>query len=153
MGREGHETTVVCSSIALLQERFRQVQREKEMREERELLRTSLSEPNNNNMNKVQFNNLSTSTNVGYEPSRLFFHPDLFFPRKSITSQKVSLSLWPSFGCDFEDEDEHRYYFCSGVEKPVFKTLWPLETPMLNTCDQDSKDGFCETDVDTSLHL
>ena len=39
MGRQGNDPTVMHSSIALLQERFRQLQRAKEMREERELLR------------------------------------------------------------------------------------------------------------------
>ncbi|KAK1306582.1 hypothetical protein QJS10_CPA10g01824 [Acorus calamus] len=37
MGRVANDPTVLHSSIALLQERFRQLQRVKEMREEREL--------------------------------------------------------------------------------------------------------------------
>ncbi|CAL9053487.1 unnamed protein product [Musa banksii] len=39
MGRQSNDTTARCSSIALLQERFRQLQRIKEMREEKRILR------------------------------------------------------------------------------------------------------------------
>ncbi|URD97971.1 hypothetical protein MUK42_30500 [Musa troglodytarum] len=39
MGRQSNDATVRCSSIALLQERFRQLQRIKEMREEKRILR------------------------------------------------------------------------------------------------------------------
>ncbi|RWW26031.1 hypothetical protein GW17_00009600 [Ensete ventricosum] len=38
MGRQSNDTAVRCSSIALLQERFRQLQRIKEMREEKRIL-------------------------------------------------------------------------------------------------------------------
>ena len=44
MGRDSHDPTSFHSSIALLQERFRQLQRVKEMREERELQKM-LNEP------------------------------------------------------------------------------------------------------------
>ncbi|GMI85655.1 hypothetical protein HRI_002234800 [Hibiscus trionum] len=39
MGRQGGDPTVVSSSIALLQQRFRQLQKDREKREEKELLR------------------------------------------------------------------------------------------------------------------
>ncbi|XP_057465795.1 uncharacterized protein LOC130755432 [Actinidia eriantha] len=55
------------SSIALLQERFRQLQRAKEMREEKELMKqVSKSHP--------------TNSPTCHDPSRLFFNSELIAP-------------------------------------------------------------------------
>ncbi|WOK95459.1 hypothetical protein Cni_G04166 [Canna indica] len=42
MGRQSNDSIVLNSSIALLQERFKQLQRDRERREERELRRSSV---------------------------------------------------------------------------------------------------------------
>ncbi|GFZ07379.1 hypothetical protein Acr_19g0003160 [Actinidia rufa] len=67
--RERSESLAVhSSSIALLQERFRQLQRAKEMREEKELMKqVSKSHPTN-------------SPTCSHDPSRLFFNSELITP-------------------------------------------------------------------------
>ncbi|PON34011.1 hypothetical protein PanWU01x14_347890 [Parasponia andersonii] len=150
MGRESHgyptTTHVVHSSIALLQERFRELQRVKEMREERELLRM-LAEPHNSTFYK-QFN-----TTQYYKPAtKLAFHHDMMFQQRS-TAPQVSLSLWPTF----QNSSEEQYYYCSSfVESPLLMKTWPkVDAPSFEACLNKSQDSVVdhESDVDTSLHL
>ncbi|CAI8590539.1 unnamed protein product [Vicia faba] len=81
MGRENHDPTIVHSSIALLQERFRQLERVKEMREERELKRM-LNEPKQQTYDQST-TRLSSSNH------------ELIIPSRS-SPPHVSLSLWPT---------------------------------------------------------
>ncbi|CAL5410376.1 unnamed protein product [Camellia sinensis] len=74
MGRESSDQIVIHSSIALLQERFRQLQRVKEMRQGRDLVRTL---PDQN------------------EPSKLFFRSELLNPPPR-SPRQISLSLCPN---------------------------------------------------------
>ncbi|EOY28933.1 hypothetical protein QUC31_013304 [Theobroma cacao] len=134
MGRESinDPTIVFQSSIALLQERFRQLQRMKEMREERELLRKH-AEPKQCN------------PTLPYEPSRLFFH---FLPPRSPPPQ-VPFSIWSG--------SQHR---CSGTdsqstEAPLFESLLPTASKIpdsMHVSQNKFDDSDCD-DVDTSLHL
>ncbi|GAB2212541.1 hypothetical protein Droror1_Dr00020514 [Drosera rotundifolia] len=65
---------VIQSSILLLQERFKQLEKEKEMREKRELLRM-FNEP------KEKINSYVIPTSIQcYDPSKFFFHPELVIP-------------------------------------------------------------------------
>ncbi|KAL1372768.1 uncharacterized protein LOC127741490 [Arachis duranensis] len=68
---------IMHSSIALLQERFRELQRVKEMREERELLKMML--------------------NSDHQPSKSPSSPS---PPPPLPPPRVSLSLWPTSSQD-----------------------------------------------------
>ncbi|KAJ0081382.1 hypothetical protein Patl1_09683 [Pistacia atlantica] len=85
MGRESNDTIIIQSSIALLQERFRQLQRVKEMREERE-------------QNKVLIQPKLFDTPMHYKlspsNSRLFFH--FLPPRSSSSYQQLQPHKFPS---------------------------------------------------------
>ncbi|KAF4368777.1 hypothetical protein F8388_021389 [Cannabis sativa] len=161
MGMESHEypSQVVHSSIALLQERFRELQRVKEMREEKELLRL-LSEPNNNNTSYInkQFNLMKSLTpdQYYYEPTKLIFQPNLV-PHHQTTplpKPQVSLSLWPTFQTSFHEE---QYYYVNTNEMSpdllMKSSSWPIivNSPSFKSSMNDSVDH--EPDVDTSLHL
>ncbi|KAK8293435.1 hypothetical protein V6Z11_D06G188800 [Gossypium hirsutum] len=138
MGRESMNDPIVTqSSIALLQERFRQLERMKEMREERELLR-KLAEPK-------QCNNPTC-----YEPSGLLFFHLLTTPRPrsppSPPPRQVPnmSSLWCStFGY---------------METPLFgllptTTVTGKSSPTLHVSLNKSQDSDYNDDIDTSLHL
>ncbi|PSS10427.1 Protein FAM50B like [Actinidia chinensis var. chinensis] len=136
MGRESSDRQVVIhSSIALLRERFMQLQREKEMRQRRELLRTLWE-------SERYITNSSTISH--YEPSQLFFfQTEILKPPPC----QVSLALWPN------SQIKHSNSF-QGTEKPQVMKLWQPSTtdkpfvraPPIKFNDSDS-------DVDTSLHL
>ena len=155
MGRESHEypTKVVHSSIALLQERFKELQRVKEMREERELL-GMLAEPNNGIYKQFNTNNFIFQPQY-YEPAKLFlYHHDLKIQQRS--TPQVSLSLWPTLQGSFEEQ----YYNCSSFNEITHLLMksWPkveytpsFEVEAFMNKSQDSVDH--ESDVDTSLHL
>ncbi|KAL0738172.1 hypothetical protein Bca4012_014382 [Brassica carinata] len=123
MARDRNEQIVIQSSIALLQERFRQLQRARELRAERELLNPK---PNHQDTNILQY--------YSEPPSFGFFQ---FLPLNSQTtsSQKLlSLSLCPHSNSDL-------------IEKPSFCHHWPNkeDTKVVGIDRYD--------DVDTSLRL
>ncbi|CAL9761732.1 unnamed protein product [Musa acuminata subsp. burmannicoides] len=64
MGRQNNDDTVLCSSIALLQERFRRLQQIKEMRKERQILQLTAEA----------------------EQPKWFIHHDLKHPSRSLCS-------------------------------------------------------------------
>ncbi|CAL5391041.1 unnamed protein product [Camellia sinensis] len=70
MGRQHTEPTMVGSSIALLQERFRKLQKVREKREKRELL-------------KLFSESKSPSTAAATPNMPLSFHPEMIFPESS----------------------------------------------------------------------
>lgn len=137
MGRENQDPTIVHSSIALLQERFRQLERVKEMREERELKRM-LNEP------KQQTYDQST---------RLFSsNHELIIPSRS-SPPHVSLSLWPTTSSQVKQQEEYH----TSLKSPVSMNL--CTTSYTQNMQANSwKNGYdCESasdsGVDTSLHL
>ncbi|KAI4298793.1 hypothetical protein L6164_032310 [Bauhinia variegata] len=138
MGRESHYPTVVHShsSIALLQERFRQLQRVKEMREERELLKL-VSQPKQLNHNPT----------TSYEPTRLFFHPELVVPSRS--PPHVSLTLWPT------PLENHTRSPDIPASTSLRSKVYPysLQASRKNVYDCDHSDSESDSGVDTSLHL
>lgn len=150
-------TVVVRSSIALLQERFRELQRVKVMRQQKEALRKlALSEPN-------------------YEPeaARLPFHPNADDHHVQLShghgspSPSSVLSLWPTLQLQKRKRDEEEYYIHRRRRKiinesPLLINLWPkvTDTPSsssssVETCSSNKMEtSECESDdVDTSLHL
>ncbi|XP_059636715.1 uncharacterized protein LOC132278830 [Cornus florida] len=139
MGRESSDQqhTVIHSSIALLQERFRQLERMKEMREERELMRM-ISESHD----QQQY---SSSPTMHYEPSSssFFFHSELILPPRVVPPVQVSLSLWPNSQSKCSD--------FRGLDQTAMKT-WPTDTPLVRASPVKSTQDS-DSDVDTSLHL
>lgn len=157
MGRQD-SNVVVHSSIALLQERFRQLQKVKEMREERELVRLlSLSNPKKH---------ASFNTNcVLFDPSvaRFLSHPEFMMmlpptPTTMLTLPQTSLSLWPT-------SPSQGKKLGVSVDVPPLMNLWPTSDRSSSTCcdsvvssliskvDDDDRESDSDTDVDTSLHL
>ncbi|CAJ2649408.1 unnamed protein product [Trifolium pratense] len=147
MNRKIHDTAMVNSSIALLQERFRQLQRVKEMREKRELLKM---------LSNAETKHFNFNSCMSHEPitTRLFFHPELININTSSRSSPphVSLSLWPTTSQGMQD----------GINNNNTSTV--VETPVLfkNLCSKDctqkqplqaSWNNVYDSGVDTSLHL
>lgn len=123
MRRESCEPTMMHSSIALLQERFRQLERAKEMRQQKELLRLfSDVEP--------------VRTPSAYEPSK-YVHSELMLP----PAQHVQGTLYaqPSMQSMHTDLQVN--------ETPKLSNLQPTDTVI------HIRNDFDESDVDTSLHL
>lgn len=144
MRRKIHDPTVVHSSIALLQERFIQLQSVKEMREKRELMKMLSTEPKHFN-----FSNPTTIYDQSTTTTRLFFHPELIIPSKS--PLHVSLSLWPtSQGMQEDNNNNHNSSTnCTVESTTVSKNLCstqPVQASWKDVYDSDSG-------VDTSLHL
>ncbi|KAM7279557.1 hypothetical protein ACFE04_006691 [Oxalis oulophora] len=111
------------SSITLLQERFRQLQKAKEMRQEREILKLYYAK-------SEQFN----STYHRFEP---FFHSELIIPpcqnlQGSHCSQHSKISK----------HGDHQV-----TQTPILANLWSA-----NSVTQ-RMNNFDDSDVDTSLHL
>lgn len=116
------------SSIALLQERFRQLQRAKEMREEKELLRL-LSESERTNPAKR------------YEPTGFFFHSESLLPHRPPSSHQNSVYLQPNL------QSKHGNLQATETTS-IFGNISSTGAAMNNrTYNMD------DSDVDTSLHL
>ncbi|KAI5334063.1 hypothetical protein L3X38_024196 [Prunus dulcis] len=135
MARQGLDGTVSHSSIVLLQERFRQLQRAKEMREERELLRQVLSGSERINVPATH-----------YEPTGLFFQsggsggltdPHYKPPPQGSMYHKPNLqSKHDNFLQVSDDESQVLGNICSSSVSVMNRT-----------------NNFDDSDVDTSLHL
>ncbi|XP_057956685.1 uncharacterized protein LOC131149906 [Malania oleifera] len=125
MSKQSGDPSVMPSSIALLQERFRQLQRAKEMREEKELLRLfSNSEP----ANPTTF----------HEPSRLPFTSELILPPRP--PLQTSLSQPPN--------SQSKHADLQVIETPVWANNLRSRDRVPHRSDNPD-----DSDVDTSLHL
>ncbi|KAE8689662.1 Carbohydrate-binding X8 domain superfamily protein [Hibiscus syriacus] len=143
MGRESIDDHVVSTqslSIALLQERFRQLERMKEMREERELLRKLSEQPKQCNIHPTSYESPPSGL--------LLFHlftsvaPPRQVPNLSIWSGGAAASSSSTLGC---------------METPLFALLptiigTPSSTSLHVGRDKIQDSEYCD-DVDTSLHL
>uniref|UniRef100_A0A5B7BZL8 Uncharacterized protein n=1 Tax=Davidia involucrata TaxID=16924 RepID=A0A5B7BZL8_DAVIN len=125
MGRQNSDPTVAGSSIALLQERFRQLQRVREKREERELLKL-FSEPER-----------STPT-MNLEPAKLSFQPEMIFPPRPTLHDSLSLGL--------NSQSKHADF--RAIKTPPSTNLWSTDAAVMSTSQI-----FENSEVDTSLHL
>ncbi|KAK8545747.1 hypothetical protein V6N13_067013 [Hibiscus sabdariffa] len=113
----------VHSSIALLQERFRQLQRAKELRREREVVRL---------LSEAERINPGTQN----EAPQLFFHSELILqPRPPLQGSAYGESSMRSM--------HNRRQV---IETPILSNLQQRDT-ILHTST------FNDSDVDTSLHL
>jgi hypothetical protein len=144
MNRKIHDPIVVNSSIVLLQERFRQLQRVKEMREKRELLKM---------LGNHETKHMNSSRGMSHEPiTRLFFHPELININSSGSPSPphVSLSLWPtSQGMQDDNNNNSTSTSSDTVETLVlFKNFCSQSKPL-----QASWNNVHDSGVDTSLHL
>ncbi|KAF9664394.1 hypothetical protein SADUNF_Sadunf16G0014000 [Salix dunnii] len=134
MGNENNDPIVIQSSIALLQERFRQLQRVKAMREEKELSKVLMESPK------------QLSPTMQYEPaaSRLFFHSELILQPRS--PPRICLSLWPN------TQSKQGSFWCE--DTPALMSSSPAKTPsnhgLLDKFDDHATD---HDNIDTSLHL
>ncbi|CAL1384708.1 unnamed protein product [Linum trigynum] len=123
-------TIMHSSSIALLQERFRQLERAREMRQQRELFRFFAEA-------EQQVKPVATAM-VVYEPPNNFSQPELLFPSKQqllISSQKQMKGQ-----CHFDLQVR---------ENPDLANLRSANLLMMQT----QYNYFDESEVDTSLHL
>ncbi|RAL37893.1 hypothetical protein DM860_000587 [Cuscuta australis] len=152
MGRRGGDNQIALdshySSIAMLQERFRQLERAKETREERELLMMKTLSSSSS------FSSSSSSPSSYYQDhygptpppaSKRTVNAELsLFPGAAVakpsSSKKISLSLWP------------------GADSPVggFRPGGPTHTSVHGNNwvikhEHHGDSDYC--DVDTSLHL
>lgn len=134
MGRQGADPspTVASSSIALLQERFRELQRVKQRREERELMRLSL-EPD---LAAAPARNPDRQAKFGLQPGM----------SSSSSSAQDYCSLSLGLGAHANGDIAG-----SGVVKTDPRLgLWPgNDRPAISGTSK----GFESPDVDTSLHL
>lgn len=121
MGRQSDPA--VHSSIALLQERFKQLQRVKEMRQEREVLRL---------LSEAERINPATP----YEVSQTFFHSELILQSR----RPLQVSLYR------ESSMQSMHTQQQVIETPVLSNLQPRVTAI-------HASTFNDSDVDTSLHL
>lgn len=153
MGRESHECpSAIGSSIALLQERFRHLQRVKQMREERELIirMLAVAEPNNKHCL-----NIHVKPTMYFEAARLFPNPQR--PIQVQPQNQVSVSQW-------QNNVHYRSVESSSTScftRPLMN-LWPIDynTPSSSSdasssSSKLSEEHLCDSDyeVDTSLHL
>ncbi|CAH8306076.1 unnamed protein product [Eruca vesicaria subsp. sativa] len=123
MARDRNEQIVIQSSIALLQERFRQLHKARELRAERELL---TPRPNHLDTKILQYYS---------EPASFGFFQFLPLNSQTASSQKLlSLSLCPQSTSN-------------PIEKPSFCHDWP------NKEDKKVVGIDRYDDVDTSLRL
>ena len=130
MGRQGSDRAMVSSSIALLQERFKQLQRVKERREEKELLKL-----------------FSESETIA--PAMILDsvsgQPKTFRPcRQPLNLNQDFLSL------GLNSIPKIKYADSRPAKKAISwsSSLWPVESNFVSTSS-----SFDTSDVDTSLHL
>lgn len=133
MGRESGDSIVIQSSIALLQERFKQLQRMKEMREERELLRKKFHSPET----KPQYEAMITGD---YEPTaRFFFH---FLPQKSPPGPLSDL---------LSHDSKSSMGSMDGT--PILMSFLPVKSHVQEVSSFKFETCSDSGDIDTSLHL
>ncbi|GAB2298975.1 hypothetical protein Dimus_033051 [Dionaea muscipula] len=166
----GRDDGVIQSSILLLQERFRQLQKEKEMREKRELLKmfSEAQEKSNYYYNYtgslLSTSNVSDSTSTAtlvniassmqyYDPLKFFFHPELVMPPPAAAAAADHLSL--DDNNDHHDHDQLGLSFlpCSQGKNITIGVFGTKANVPLFGRNNNKFDDPAASDVDTSLHL
>ncbi|CAK7349108.1 unnamed protein product [Dovyalis caffra] len=132
MGRQNGDATAVNSSIALLQERFRELQRIREKRQEKEILKL-FSSPESDQR-------VAPTMHFDQPACKLTFQPDQM--NRPSTSQDSLLSL----GLNSQSNNMHPDF---RAMKTTPSSLWPNSTGN----SASSSRNFENSDVDTSLHL
>ncbi|CAA3030684.1 Hypothetical predicted protein [Olea europaea subsp. europaea] len=121
------------SSIALLQERFRQLEKMKEMRQEKELLRILSESESRHGYPFMHYEPVNKSC---FSSKLLMFAPK--------PDCQLSLSLFP-------DTVQIKSSSFRGVEVPRGTISWLVDTP--STSSSSIKIDNSDSDIDTSLHL
>ncbi|KAL8469189.1 hypothetical protein ACS0TY_032136 [Phlomoides rotata] len=140
MVRESEHGTTTLSIVPLLQERFRQLQRMKELRQEQELLRM-LSE-SERSFSPTAIHNYELVTDKFSIGSQQMFLP----PKPHC---QLSLSLWPQSSPIFKHED------CGGnLRGPLnlSKSLF-TDAPLVCAAVPITLHQNSPSDIDTSLRL
>ncbi|EEF30686.1 hypothetical protein RCOM_0483300 [Ricinus communis] len=144
MGRQNGDATVASSSIALLQERFRELQRIREKRREKELLKlfSSESEKRKSNSSSCSSSSSSSGASAGmhFEPNKLTFQPEMILPNRAPALQDSFLSLRLN-------SQSNNHADIRALDTPT--SLWPNTS----TGSSSPRTNFEHSDVDTSLHL
>lgn len=128
MGRQSGDSTIVSSSIALLQERFRQLERVREKREEKDLL-------------KLFSDSEQAALAMRFDHNKSSFQPEMILPhshRPALQNHSLSLGL--------NSEGKHADF--QATTSPALASLWPNGAATPSTSR-----NFDHSDVDTSLHL
>ncbi|MFS7933944.1 hypothetical protein Hanom_Chr05g00385751 [Helianthus anomalus] len=120
---------LICSSIAMLQERFRQLEKVKEMREERELLK------------------LISSPSPSPSPSdHIILFPTPNHHAHELLTLSLSLSLWPN-SSQMKQQQQQQHVDTSYWDINIQNTQQHNPSWLIKNKNVDS------TDVDTTLHL
>ncbi|KAK7258368.1 hypothetical protein RIF29_23941 [Crotalaria pallida] len=136
MGRQDNDpTTTVTSSIALLQERFRELEKVKERREGKQLLRLLSSESSSSTSSSIIMHNNTASQNSQQQPLLLHRQPNL---------HDYSLYSSSSSGLSFTSKQGNSNTMKSPHDQS--SNLWPQGA-------SSASRNFDSSDVDTSLHL
>ncbi|KAI4311871.1 hypothetical protein MLD38_036735 [Melastoma candidum] len=124
MATETNDSVIGLSTIALLQERFKQLQRLKDTRVKRDLLKLSEKDPESS----IGCTTMSRDT-----PNCTFQHD------ASPNSPSLLLSLWPDSTCDDSQ--------CSRSEDSTSRKKRRIYSDLSSNC------FYVDDRVDTSLHL
>ncbi|KAL1818019.1 hypothetical protein DCAR_0522534 [Daucus carota subsp. sativus] len=125
------------SSIALLQERFRHLQRMREKREEKEHHRLIYPEPDNT---------FTMPGSVPFEQSNINFHKDPNFPSRSSQQEASPLHL----GLELHNKHANSTSF----KNTASLNLWSNNAALpASTTAMSPSYNYDKWDVDTSLHL
>ncbi|CAM0873598.1 unnamed protein product [Alopecurus aequalis] len=134
MGVQSNEGAVMFSSIALLQQRFRELERVKEKREVRLLQILTPREADLPHGVGVGSHPIAAAA-PAEQPVRWFFHPELLYPSRPLRGSTALFPLVPATTTASE---------CKTIGGSLAVDLWPSKA---------YKHASSEVDVDTSLHL
>lgn len=139
MGVQSNEGAVMFSSIALLQQRFRELERVKEKREVRLL---QILSPREADLPHGIGSNAIAAPDAAAAPAepqvRWFFHPELLYPCRPLRGTAALFPLVPATTTASECKTIQLHGDLLTVD------LWPRMA---------YKHASSEVDVDTSLHL
>jgi hypothetical protein len=136
MGVQSNEGAVMFSSIALLQQRFRELERAKEKREVRLLqILTPREADHTHGVGVAVGSNPIAAAAPAEQPVRWFFHPELLYPCRPLRGTAALFPLMPATTTASE---------CKLRGDSLAVDLWPSKA---------YKHASTEVDVDTSLHL
>lgn len=138
MGVQSNEGAVMFSSIALLQQRFRELERVKEKREVRLLQILTTREADLLPHALGVGSNALAAAAPGEQPVRWLFHPELLYPCRPLRGTAALFPLVPATTTASE---------CKTIQlrgDSLAGDLWPSKA---------YTQASSEVDVDTSLHL
>ncbi|CAN0927177.1 hypothetical protein LINGRAHAP2_LOCUS35733 [Linum grandiflorum] len=173
MGRQSGDSssTRVNSSIALLQERFKELQRVKEKRQEKELLKLFSDSSTERHTASPSSSPPSSSSSKHFEPSSLSsnFQPPYDHDHISIfrstppsspsPSRGGSISRYQdpssllSLGLPSYDHDHHHQPLIRGPSRAKSSQITSLWSSRVSSPSSSSRTSFGHSDVDTSLRL